>query len=359
MLNGLFDLARPALLMMEPERAHELTLRSLERGLYPRQHGPDARVLRQSVMGLDFPNPIGIAAGFDKNARVPQAIRNIGFGFSEVGTVTPLPQPGNPRPRIFRLIRDRAVINRLGFNNEGHGAALSRLRRLKPTGIVGVNIGANKDQTDMTGDYVKGLEAFSSMAQYFMVNISSPNTPGLRDLQAADKLDRLLTRLQEARGDIFQSSGLRPPMAVKLAPDMAAEELPGIVEVLMSHSVDGICIANTTLSRDGLIDHLTAKESGGLSGQPLFEMSTRMLARVYILTEGKVPLIGVGGISSGRQALDKVKAGASLLQLYTGLVYEGAGLVGRIKSHLENYCLRHNIPSISEVTGCDARNWVD
>ncbi len=357
MLNGLFDLARPALLMMEPERAHELTLLSLEKGLYPRRQGPDSEVLKQQVMGLDFPNPVGMAAGFDKNGRVPQALRNIGFGFAEVGTVTPLPQPGNLRPRIFRLIRDRAVINRLGFNNEGHQAVLSRLRSHEHQGIVGVNIGVNKDQTDQIADYESGLAAFSQVADYFMVNISSPNTPGLRDLQAPDNLDRLLQRLQKTRGEIYERSGRRPPVAVKLSPDMSVDDLPAIVDVLMSRSVDGICVSNTTLSRYGLRDQVTARESGGLSGRPLFEMSTAMLARVYLLSQGKVPLIGVGGISSGENALDKIKAGASLVQLYTGLIYEGAGLVGRIKSHLETYCLSHKISSISEVTGCDARKW--
>ena len=286
MLNGFFDLARPLLLTIEPERAHELTLRSLEKGLYPHQKGVDARLLGQTVMGLEFPNPLGIAAGFDKNARVPQAVRNIGFGFSEIGTVTPEAQSGNRGPRIFRLIRDRAVINRLGFNNEGHAAALARLSRARPDGVLGINIGANKDQADKIADYVQGLRVFSGIADYFMINISSPNTPGLRDLQAPEILGELLDRVGAARDEIFGATGARPPMAVKLAPDVAVDDLPGIIDVLMAQNVDAICISNTTLVRDGLVDQVTAREAGGLSGRPLFERSTRMLAQVYQMTDG-------------------------------------------------------------------------
>ena len=369
MLNGFFDLARPLLLTVEPERAHEMTLRSLERGLYPRQSGADPVVLGQKVMGLEFPNPLGIAAGFDKNARVPQAVRNIGFGFSEIGTVTPLAQSGNPSPRIFRLIRDRAVINRLGFNNEGHDAALARLKRGRPDGILGINIGANKDADDKIADYVLGLRRFFEIADYFMINISSPNTPGLRDLQAPETLTELLSRVQAAReeicsnvavaqaGDARGSVGAAPPMAVKLAPDVAFEDLPGIVDVLIAHKVDAICVSNTTLARDGLSDQVTAGEMGGLSGRPLFERSTQMLARVYQMTEGRIPLIGVGGIDSPERALDKMKAGASLLQLYTGLIYEGPGLVGRIKAHLEDHCKVNRLSSIGDVIGTESAAW--
>ena len=357
MLNGFFDLARPLLLTIEPERAHEMTLRSLEKGLYPRQSGVDSTLLGQKVMGLDFPNPLGIAAGFDKNARVAQAILNIGFGFSEIGTVTPLAQPGNPGPRIFRLIRDRAVINRLGFNNEGHGAALTRLGRHRPSGILGVNIGANKDQDDKIADYVQGLRVFSQLADYFMINISSPNTPGLRDLQAPETLNELLVRVNIVRDEIFEAAGVRPPMAVKLAPDVADGDLAGIVEVLLNHKVDAICISNTTLIRDAVVDQKTAQEAGGLSGRPLFDISTRMLARVYQLTEGAIPLIGVGGIDSPERALEKMKAGASLIELYTGLIYEGPGLVGRIKAHLEEHCKTHKLSSISDVVGSDVSKW--
>jgi len=357
MLNGFFDLARPLLLTIEPERAHEMTLRSLERGLYPRQKNGDHPALAQSVMGLDFPNPLGIAAGFDKNARVPQAIRNIGFGYSEIGTVTPLAQPGNPGPRIFRLIRDRAVINRLGFNNEGHGAALARLQAKRPSGILGINIGANKDTDDKIADYVLGLSAFSEIADYFMINISSPNTPGLRDLQAPDVLNELLDRVNSARGEIYEVMGVRPPMAVKLAPDVAESDLEGIVAVLVAQKVDAICISNTTLVRTGLVDQVTAQESGGLSGRPLFDRSTRMLARVFQLSGGVIPLIGVGGIDSPERALDKMRAGASLIQLYTGLIYEGPGLVGRIKAHLEDHAQAHKLTSISDVVGSHADKW--
>ena len=310
-------------------------------------------------MGLDFPNPLGIAAGFDKNARVPQAIRNIGFGFSEIGTVTPKAQVGNPTPRIFRLIRDRAVINRLGFNNDGHDAALARLGAKRPGGVLGINIGANKDTDDKIADYVLGLQAFSELADYFMINISSPNTPGLRDLQAPDSLDELLGRVQGTRDEIESQTGDRPPIAVKLAPDVVDEDLPAIIEVLLKREVDAICVSNTTLTRDGLQDKITSGEAGGLSGRPLFDKSTRMLARVYRMTLGDVPLIGVGGIDSPERALDKMKAGASLLQLYTGLIYEGPGLVGRINAHLEGYCQAQGLSSISDVIGVDAEKWAE
>ncbi len=356
MIGGLASLALPFLHALEPEQAHELSLRALEAGLYPRG-GPDDPRLAQKIWGLDFPNPVGIAAGFDKNARVADAILQSGFGFAEVGTVTPRPQTGNPRPRVFRLPDDKALINRLGFNNEGHAAALRRLQGRVAVGIVGVNIGANKDSSDAAGDYVSGVENFSALADYLTVNISSPNTPGLRDLQAPKALDGLLARLMETRTKLA-AGGIGPrPVAVKLAPDIADEDVEPIVERLMAHGVDGIIISNTTLARQGLRSRLHADEAGGLSGAPLFELSTRLLARVYMLTEGKLPLIGVGGILAAEDAVAKIEAGASLVQLYTGLVYEGPGLIARIKQALVARIECEGATSLAEITGGKAGEW--
>lgn len=358
MIAGLATLALPVLHALEPERAHEVTLRALEAGVYPRGERDDPR-LAQTVWGLEFANPVGIAAGFDKDARVPDAILRSGFGFAEVGSVTPRPQTGNPRPRVFRLADDRALINRLGFNNEGHAAALARLQRRSARGIVGVNIGANKDSADRIEDYVAGLEAFWGVAGYFTVNISSPNTPGLRDLQAPQELDTLLARLMEVRTRLAEQSGRTTPIAIKLAPDIADDDLPEIVERLVARSVDGIIVSNTTLRRDGLKSPVYADEAGGLSGPPLFQRSTALLAKVYVLTEGRVPLVGVGGIDSGEAALAKIEAGASLIQLYTGLVYHGPDLVSSIKRALLTGIEAKAVKTIADLVGCKARERAD
>jgi dihydroorotate dehydrogenase len=356
MLSSLSNLARPFLLALDPEAAHELTLRALELGVYPRCGAPD-RALETSLWGLTFPNPVGVAAGFDKDARVPDALLGLGCGFAEIGTTTPLPQAGNPAPRVFRLISDRAVINRLGFNNEGHAAALRRLAARARRGIVGVNIGANKESADRAADYVAGIETFYDVASYFTVNISSPNTPGLRDLQAPYALDMLLSRVMAARAEKVAAGAPSLPIVVKLAPDLGETELQQTVAALVWHRVDGIAISNTTLDRAGLAGAATAKEAGGLSGRPLFRRSTVMLARVFRSTEGKVPLIGIGGIDSPEAALAKIEAGASLLQLYTGLIYEGPSLIGRINAHLAKTCADRGLKSIAELTGARAAEW--
>jgi dihydroorotate dehydrogenase len=356
MMSLLFDLARPMLLALPPEEAHELTLRSLEAGLYPHATGPDSPELALSLWDLAFPNPVGIAAGFDKDARVPDAVLGLGCGFAEVGTTTPLAQAGNPRPRVFRLIADRGIVNRLGFNNAGHGAALERLKGRRRRGVVGVNLGANRESRDRTGDYVKGLETFYDVASYFTINISSPNTPGLRDLQAPAALEDLLRRVMAARETLVKRGKSKRPVAVKLAPDLAEEDIGPITERLVAHGVDGIAVSNTTLARERVVDPC-AREGGGLSGRPLFHRSTVMLARVYEATGGKVPLIGIGGIDSGEAALAKIEAGATLLQLYTGLVFEGPGLIGRIKEHLAAACRRAGVPSIARLTGSRAKEW--
>jgi dihydroorotate dehydrogenase len=351
-VNGLFGLGQALLLVLPPEQAHELAIKGLELGLYPRAAGPDDKRLVQTVFGLDFPNPLGMAPGFDKNARVPRELLAVGFGFVEVGTLTPRPQSGNPAPRLFRSTSDRAIINRLGFNNEGQEMALFGLMD-RPQGIVGVNIGAGRDSKDRIADYVSGIERMAPVASYLTVNISSPNTPGLRDLQAPDALDALLKRVQAARASLTT----RPPLLVKLAPDLADEDLPEIVGVIVANGVDGIVVSNTTLARYGLKDASFARETGGLSGRPLFVRSTRMLARVYRLTEGKLPLVGVGGIDSSETALTKIAAGASLIQLYTGLVFEGLGLIERIKQALLKAIEQAKADSLAPLIGRRAEEW--
>jgi dihydroorotate dehydrogenase len=356
MMSSLAGLARPFLLALDPEAAHELTLRALELGLYPRCANEHKPVLETRIWGLTFANPVGIAAGFDKDARVPDAVLGLGCGFAEVGTTTPKPQPGNPAPRVFRLVSERGVINRLGFNNAGHEAALRQLKARPRRGVVGVNIGANKDSSDRAADYVTGINAFYDVASYFAVNISSPNTPGLRDLQAPAALDELLSRVLAARAAKVAAGAPSRPIVVKLAPDLAEKDLAPIVETLLRHQVDGIAVSNTTLARTGLTDAV-AKEAGGLSGRPLFHRATVMLARVYQATAGKVPLIGIGGIDSPETALAKIEAGATLLQLYTGLIYEGPGLIGRINAHLAKACADRGVASISALTGTRAADW--
>ena len=351
-MNGLFGLGQALLLALDPERAHDLAVKSLELGLYPRATEPDDKRLAQRIFGLDFPNPIGMAAGFDKDARVPRELLATGLGFVEVGTLTPRAQSGNPLPRVFRSQADRAIINRLGFNNEGQEAALERLQR-RPAGVVGVNIGAGRDSSDRIADYVLGIERMGSVATYFNLNISSPNTPGLRDLQAPETLDALLKRVLTARGALAK----KPPLLVKLATDLADADLPEVVGVIVANGVDGIVVSNTTLMRDGLKDATFARETGGLSGRPLFTRSTRMLARVYQLTQGKLPLVGVGGVDSGETAVAKIEAGASLLQLYTGLVFEGPGLIGRIKQALVVAIERAGAHDLKPLIGARAHDW--
>lgn len=356
MLGVVFDLARPVLFALDPEKAHELTLRSLECGVYPRPEGPDHPALAMKVWGLEFPNPLAIAAGFDKDARVPDAVLGLGCGFVEVGTTTPHPQAGNARPRVYRLYSDRGVINRLGFNNAGHAAAHARLASRAAKGIVGVNIGANKESPDRTADYVQGLETFYDVASYFTVNISSPNTPGLRDLQAPEALAGLLAQVLAAREKLVAGGKPKRPIVVKVAPDIAEEDVAPIAATLLQQGIDGIAVSNTTLSRPALTAP-DAREPGGLSGRPLFHRSTVMLARFYEATQGRVPLIGIGGVDSGATALAKIEAGASLIQLYTGLIFEGAGLIGRIKSALVEAVDARGVTKLSDLIGTKAKEW--
>ncbi len=318
-----FNLAKPFLHALDAEQAHRLTIKGLQ--LAPAiGAGPISNnVLKRRVFGLDFPNPVGLAPGFDKNAEVPDAMLRQGFGFVEIGTVTPLPQAGNARPRLFRLSEDKAVINRMGFNNDGQAVVLQRLiERRTRGGIIGVNVGANKDSNDRIGDYVKGIEVFEDVASYITINISSPNTPGLRNLQSKADLQKLLERVNAARKS-------RKPMLLKIAPDLAEADLRDVAQVCGGGAVDGVIISNTTLSRPPL-KSIHASETGGLSGKPLFELSTQCLAQFHQMSGGKIPLIGVGGISDAETALAKFKAGASLIQLYSALVYKGPSLVREI-----------------------------
>lgn len=357
MASAFYGLARAGLFALPPEDAHEVSLRLLERGLYPRDTLSDPPQIGSRLWGLQFKNPLGIAAGYDKDARVPDAVLGLGCGFAEVGTLTPLAQPGNPRPRVFRLVRDHALINRLGFNNGGHAAALERLKaRQTRGGIVCVNVGANKDSADRPGDYVQGITAFYDVATLFTVNISSPNTPGLRDLQAPAALDELLGRVMEARRSLVSAGKPQRPIIVKISPDIAEDDIDPITERLLAHGVDGIAVSNTTLSRSGLTDTQRG-EAGGLSGRPVFHRATVMLAKIFQATGGRVPLIGIGGIDSPERALDKIEAGASLLQLYTGLVYEGPALIGAIKRGLADAVRREGVAMLSDLTGRRSAHW--
>jgi dihydroorotate dehydrogenase len=353
---GFFDrLSRPLMRALDPEDAHSLAIKALRFMPPLTRAAENTGELAVRAFGLNFPNPVGLAAGFDKNAEVVDALLRLGFGFIEVGTVTPLAQRGNPRPRLFRLDADEAVINRLGFNNEGAASALKHLAgRASEGGIVGVNIGANRDAADRTQDYVQLIETFAPVASYFTVNISSPNTPGLRDLQEASALDDLLARVIDARERVRPRAG-PTPVLLKIAPDLTLPALDDVVGIARKHRVDGMIVSNTTVERPATLrEQDKARESGGLSGRPLFRLSTRMLAETFVRTEGAFPLIGVGGIDSGAAAIAKIKAGATLVQLYTALVYRGIGLVSEIKTDLLAAAKRGNRSSLAALVGIDA-----
>jgi len=344
----------PLLRWFDPEDAHRMAIQGL-RLLPPVRKRPDDPKLAVRAFGLNFPNPIGLAAGFDKSAEATDALLRLGFGFVEIGTVTPKPQAGNPRPRLFRLDRDEAVINRMGFNNDGAEAVLRRLAaRASRSGIVGVNVGANKDSSDRVADYVRLIETFAPVASYFTVNVSSPNTPGLRNLQQSAALDDLLARAIDARERVRASAG-DTPVLLKIAPDLSLGELDDVVHIARSRRVDGMIVANTTLARPQTLRETNrAREQGGLSGRPLFRLSTRMVAETYVRAEGAFPLIGVGGIDSGGAALTKIRAGANLIQLYSSLIYKGLGLIEDIKNDLASTLLRTGRDSLSEIVGADA-----
>ena len=354
MISAFERLVRPLLHALDPEDAHGLTLRMLK--FAPRLPAVrDDKRLAVRAFGLNFPNPVGMAAGFDKNAEVPDVLLRLGFGFVEVGTITPRPQRGNPRPRVFRLEADSGVINRLGFNSQCAEAVLKRLAaRADAGGIVGINVGANKDSPDRVADYVALIECFASVASYVTVNVSSPNTPGLRALQQATALDDLLARVVDARERVAPNAG-PTPVLLKIAPDLSLGDLDDVVGIARSRRVDGMIVGNTTLARPpSLRETKLAKEAGGLSGRPLLPLATRMLAETYVRVEGVFPLIGVGGIDSGAAALAKIRAGATLLQLYSALVFRGLGLVTEIKAALIAAFERDRLDSLAELVGADA-----
>ena len=354
MIRAFDAFSLPLLRWLDPEDAHRLAIGGL-RWLPPMRPRPDDAKLAVRAFGLNFPNPVGMAAGFDKSAEAPDALLRLGFGFVEIGSVTPKPQAGNPRPRLFRLERDQAIVNRMGFNNDGEQAVLRRLaNRAHLGGIVGVNIGANRDSQDRVADYVRLIESFAPVASYFTVNVSSPNTPGLRNLQQASALDELLAKVIDARERVRQNAG-ESPVLLKIAPDLTLNELDDIVQVARARRVDGMIVGNTTISRSAsLREQNRAREAGGLSGRPLFRLSTRMVAETYVRAERAFPLIGVGGIDSGGAALTKVRAGATLIQLYSSLVYKGLGLVDDIKRDLASTLLRTGRDSLDEIVGADA-----
>jgi dihydroorotate dehydrogenase len=348
---SLHDRAAGLLRRLDPERAHGLTVEALKLGFGPRPGGGDDPVLAVELAGLALPNCVGLAAGFDKNAEAPDAMLAAGFGFVECGTVTPRPQAGNDRPRLFRLSEDRAVINRMGFNNEGLDAFAGRLERRRGRGgVVGANIGANKDSEDRVADYVAGLHRLWTAADYFTVNISSPNTPGLRALQTRAALEELLGQLDEARKDLTAASGRRP-VFLKVAPDLEAAETGEIVEACVAHGLDGLIVSNTTVARPDTLRSAARGEAGGLSGAPLFEPSTRVLKLFREAAAGRLALIGAGGVGSGAQAYAKIRAGASAVQLYSALVYEGPGLVARIKRDLAARLRADGFGSVGEAVG--------
>jgi len=345
-----YKFATGILSRLDTETAHRLSIHALSANLGPNRNQLTDPILKQRIWGLTFQNPVGSAAGFDKNAEVPLKLLRAGFGFTEIGTVTPRPQAGNARPRQFRLRPDRAIINRNGFNNDGLDRVRDRLARLpRHDRVIGANFGANKDSVDRQRDYVTGMTALCDLADYFVVNVSSPNTPGLRDLQGRDELLSLLTAVLAARGDVEK------PVLVKVAPDLSVDDIADIAEVVLAVGMDGMIVSNTTIGlRDQLHDP-QAGEMGGLSGAPLFDLSTDILRKFYQATNGAIPLIGVGGIASGADAYRKIRAGASLVQLYSALVYEGPGLISRINRDLARLLKQDGFNHIAEAVGADHR----
>ncbi len=349
---GFYRVLRPILFALPPELAHRAALMALRLGASHARSAPDDSRLSIQIWGRHFPNPIGLAAGFDKDAEAWRAALGLGFGFVEVGSVTPEPQPGNPKPRLFRLKKDGAIINRMGFNSAGMAVARGRLRgRPAVAGVLGINLGKNRETADASADYVAGAKELGALADYLVINVSSPNTPGLRALQGRDAVGELASRIRKALGE----AGVTAPLLLKIAPDLAPEDLADIAEVTSAGAFDGIIIGNTTIARPPGIDPDLAREAGGLSGLPLFQRSNTVLREIYGLTGGRVPLIGVGGIASGADAYAKIRAGASLVQLYTALVYRGPGIVERIKRDLLVALEGDGFSTLAKAVGADCR----
>lgn len=364
-----FSILGPLARLLPAETAHRWTIAALKRGYGPVQTTPDDAILATEVWGRRFANPIGLAAGFDKDAEVMDAALALGFGLTEVGTVTPLPQPGNPKPRVFRLPADRAVINRYGFNSQGAAAVAAHMMArfeakragsasIRP-GLVGINIGRNKTSQDALEDYARGAARFARLCDYLVVNVSSPNTPGLRALQSRDELSALVRAVRAALDGAIavddRVGSPAPALLVKIAPDLAESDLVDIAEIAMNGGmIDGLIVSNTTIERPESLKSARRSEAGGLSGRPLFARSTELLRNLRTLTHGQVPMVGVGGVSSGRDAYAKIRAGASLVQLYTALVYEGPGLVGRIKADLAAMLRADGFASVADAVGVDS-----
>jgi dihydroorotate dehydrogenase len=354
---SIYRLLRPLVFIANPELAHNLSLLALKlTSKKPRQPSRQQSNLETNVFGLKFNNPLGLAAGYDKDAKHPDAIINLGFGFVEVGTLTPKPQLGNAKPRLFRLVADRAIINRFGFNNCGQKAAYDRLNKNKKNihGILGINIGANKATEDKNQDYAEGVKTMSPLADYLVVNISSPNTPGLRDMQAVDSLRSLLNCVNGA----IAGQSKKPPILVKVAPDLNENDVAAISQVAISMKVDGLIVSNTTIARPKSLSSDNKNEVGGLSGAPLFKPSTEILKLFYQHLGKQVPIIGVGGISSAHDAYFKIRAGASLIQLYSALVYEGPSLVGEILNELSELLERDGFKNINDAVGVDVEKLI-
>ena len=355
----LYPLLKPALGLVTPEKAHHLAIRALAAGARSgllKAPEADDPVLAMRLWGLDFPNPVGLAAGFDKDCEVPDALLALGFGFVEAGTVTPRPQPGNPRPRLFRLEADRAVINRFGFNSQGLEPFVARLgarRAAGAGGIVGANVGKNKESADALSDYALGVAATCRLADYLVCNISSPNTPGLRSLQARSEMAALVAHALVVRNESIIDPAGRPPLLVKVAPDLDDAGLADVAAGALETGVDGLIMGNTTLSRPDHLKSAQRGEAGGLSGRPLMALSTARLAALARLLEGRVPIVGVGGIASGADAYAKIRAGASLVQVYSALVFHGPGLVRRIKADLAARLKADGFGSVREAVGAD------
>ena len=351
-MPDLYGLIRPLLQPLSPERAHNLALWALERGLVSGApyHDP---VLNSTLWGLDFPNPVGLAAGFDKDATAPIQTLALGFGFVEIGSVTPKPQPGNSKPRLFRLEDDLGVINRMGFNSKGMAHAAARLARLpRPhSGVIGVNLGKNKETEDAASDYVAGIHALAQFADYIVVNVSSPNTPGLRALQSKAQLEDLIAKVRDALDAAVPDT--TPPLLVKVAPDLTDDDIKDIADIAKGPMVDGLIATNTTIDRPAHLKSIFKAETGGLSGQPLMAPSTKILSDLYLACGVTVPLIGVGGIASGADAYAKVRAGASLVQLYSAMVFGGPALPGRICRDLAALLKRDGFSSVQDAVGAD------
>ena len=353
--NTVYRAAMPVLRMFSPEAAHGLAIRALQLGLAGRSSAAADPLLATRVWKLEFSNPVGLAAGFDKDADVMDAMLALGFGFVEAGTVTPLPQPGNPKPRLFRLYEDAAVINRFGFNSKGLVPFIGKLKARERRGIVGANVGKNKLTEDAAAAYVKGIEAVCHHADYLVCNVSSPNTPGLRSLQARDQIAALIGRVLDARSRAMPGAQTLPPLLAKVGPDLTEQEKQDIAEVALASGIDGLIVGNTTIDRPATLRNHHAPETGGLSGAPLKAKSQACVTDMFRLTRGQLPIIGCGGIASGADAYARIRAGASLVQLYSALVYGGPGMVEDIKRDLAA-CLRAGgFKSVADAVGADHR----